>query len=127
MKISVIGGGCIGSYSAYLLSKNFDVSLFEEHKIIGEPVQCTGIVTKKINDVIKLPKDVVVNKLKYAKVHSPDGNILKIKANDIVIDRAGFDKFLYKKAVDNGVKGNLASKFITYNRSKKSVSVTKKQ
>jgi len=45
-KISIIGAGPAGNYLAYLLAKNsFDVCVFEEHKTVGLPVQCTGITT----------------------------------------------------------------------------------
>ncbi|MFC1723578.1 geranylgeranyl reductase, partial [Nanoarchaeota archaeon] len=62
-KIAIVGGGPVGNYCAELLSGIADVEVFEEHKIVGEPVQCTGIVTKDFFDIVK-NKGFVVNKLK---------------------------------------------------------------
>ena len=115
MKISVIGAGPAGSYTSFLLSKHHDVKIIEEHKKIGHPVQCTGIITSKINDYIKIPKDIILNKIKYANIHSPNNNSIKLKVNDYVINRSGFDKYLFEKAVDNGVKPLIGSKFKSFN------------
>ena len=54
-KVLIIGAGPIGCYCGYLLAKKgFDVEIYEEHKEIGKPIGCTGIVTKKIKKYIKL-------------------------------------------------------------------------
>ena len=38
--ITIIGGGPAGSYTGYLLAKKgFDVSIYEEHAEIGNPIQ----------------------------------------------------------------------------------------
>lgn len=108
--ISVIGAGPVGSYAAYLLAKHEDVSLFEEHREIGRPVQCTGIVTPSINKIIK--NKFVVNRVGRVRVFSPNNSFveLKIKKN-LVIDRARFDRFLAEKAVDAGARLFLKCRF----------------
>ena len=51
--ISIIGGGPIGAYTAYLLAKAGEqVRIFEEHNKIGKPVQCAGIVSKNLFKVL---------------------------------------------------------------------------
>ena len=62
---AVIGAGPAGSYFAYL---DKDCTLFEEHKEIGKPVACTGIMTKAIFDLIDVDKKVIVNELKRVRV-----------------------------------------------------------
>ena len=55
--ITIVGAGPAGSYLAYLLvKKGEDVTIIEEHENIGNPVQCTGIVTDSIEKYVTLPK-----------------------------------------------------------------------
>ncbi len=113
-KISIIGAGPVGAYSAYLLSDHYDVSIYEEHKTVGNPVQCTGIVTPRINEVIKIPHELIVNRIKYARINSPDGNSVKIKIDDIILDRGAFDRHVFEKAVEKGAKAHLNTRFVDY-------------
>jgi len=102
--ISIIGAGPIGSYLAYLLAKaGQKVALFEEHKEIGKPVQCTGIVTEDIDDIIKLDKKVIANITSKAKIISNDKEIV-IDTKEIILYRDKFDKFLLDQAVKAGAK-----------------------
>ncbi|MBD3164392.1 geranylgeranyl reductase family protein [Candidatus Woesearchaeota archaeon] len=102
--VSIIGAGPAGLYSAYLLGKKgYDASIYEQKKIIGNPVQCTGIVTSKISSIIRLPENVIQNKIKNIKINSDNNSAeLRLKQPDIVLDRAGFDLFLKQKALDAG-------------------------
>ena|SRR3989344_1978451 len=104
--ISVIGAGPAGSYAASLLAKDYDVNLYEDHNKIGIPFQCTGILTSAIEDIIKLPKRLVLNKLSKVKLYSPKGASFEInlKKPDLVIDRIGFDQYIAELAVKNGAK-----------------------
>ena len=88
----------MGLYLACKLAeKKQDVNVYEEHKVIGEPVQCTGIVSSEFSKVIELDKDFVVNKLKKVKVFSKNRRV-EFDVDDVVIDRAKFDKWLLKKS-----------------------------
>ncbi len=118
MMISVIGAGPIGSYYASLVAKNNDVHLFEEHKLVGKPVACTGILTNSIDSVIKIPKELIVTKINRFKIISPNGKSIYIdlKKSDNVVDRAAFDEHLFNQAIDNGVKIHLDEKFLGYNK-----------
>ena len=63
--INVVGAGPAGSYFSYL---DKDCTIFEEHKEIGKPAACTGIMTKAIFDLIEIDKEVIVNELKRVRV-----------------------------------------------------------
>lgn len=111
--ISIIGAGPAGSYLAYCLAKQgFDVSLYEEHERIGVPVQCTGIVTKALFDLLPLDKEYLVNKLSQVSVVSPDNSSVNIKLDEYVIDRALFDPCIAKKAVSAGAQVFTSHQFI---------------
>ncbi|MFH1642899.1 MAG: NAD(P)/FAD-dependent oxidoreductase [Nanoarchaeota archaeon] len=119
--ISIIGAGPAGSYTAYLLAKaGMDVQIFEEHAEIGEPVQCTGIVTSSIKNILKLKKKSIINEVNKVKVYSPDNNFteLKLKDKNIILDRKHFDNHISDLAINNGTKIFLNYKFLDYKDNK---------
>ncbi len=110
-KVSIIGAGPAGNYLAYLLADKFKVEVYEEHKEIGKPIQCAGIVTNEFSKIIKPNKEFIINKTEKARVFAPNGSYLEIKVKpNYIIDRARFDSYLYKKAKQKGVKYNLGEK-----------------
>ena len=125
--ISIIGAGPSGSHLAYLLSKHDDVNLYEEHSEIGKPVQCTGLVTSSIKDHLKLESKFILNKIKDITVIAPSKQSItfNLKNPNIILDRELFDKHLAEKAMDNGVRYNLSSRFISHSRDKISIKVKK--
>src|SRR3989338_8253722 len=115
--ISVIGAGPAGSYVAYLLAREGkEVSIFEEHAAIGRPFQCTGILTSSIFDVIKVPKNVILNKIKRFKFIGNNNDAeINVKNENIVIDRGKFDEELCNMAVDSGAKLHLKTRYEGFN------------
>lgn len=106
--IGIIGAGPSGSYLASLLAtKGKDVNIYEEHLEVGNPMQCTGILSsssKALN--LRLSNKVVVNKIKRVELISPNNKSVefKLKEQDLILDRIGFDKYLSEVAVKNGAK-----------------------
>ena len=120
--ISVIGGGPAGCHAAYLLAKaGKQVRIFEEHKSIGSPVQCTGIVTSSINNIVKIKKNCIINKISKAKIISGKSSAeLKLKNSNLILDRQEFDQQIAEKAESAGAKLYLNHKYIS-NKGKKLV------
>jgi len=114
--IGIIGGGPVGSYAASLLGKKENVHVFEEHDSVGVPVQCTGLTTKALDDVIKVRKRFLVNEISKVRIFSPDGNFtdIKLKDKNFVIDRRKFDEHVMEMAVDKGVKFHFGHKFLRF-------------
>jgi digeranylgeranylglycerophospholipid reductase len=118
---AVIGGGPVGGYVALeLASQGYEVALFEEHKSIGEPLKCAGLVTSRVFDIIKIPgENIVQNKVKGAHIHSSSGNTLTIGGDNVhafVIDRQKFDKAVIKKAENRGAEIFLENKLSSAKR-----------
>ena len=98
--VACIGGGPASAFAALeLLKHNRNVEIFEEHKEIGIPVNCAGLVSvngfKKLK--IDVPKDCIQHRVRGSRFYSPKGYTFEVKRRDIeayVIDRAKFDKFL---------------------------------
>jgi geranylgeranyl reductase family protein len=104
-EIAIVGAGPAGLLSAYLLAKNgLNVKVYEEHKIIGKPIQCTGIVTRALEKkVIRIPEDVIVNRIRTARIHVGE-RTTELNIDDIVLDRAAFDNYILEMAEGEGVK-----------------------
>lgn len=121
--ISIIGAGPAGSHLAYLLAKKGqEVNVFEENKTIGNPVQCTGLVTDSINQILKLPEKVIVNRVKGFKVFSKNNSVeINFKKPNIVLDRMKFDRYIAELAEDAGVKYFLSHRFETCQTKKENV------
>jgi len=120
--ISVIGAGPIGSYTAYLLAKAGEkVRIFEEHKEIGKPVHCACIVSKNLFKIIKLEDEFIANKVKGARIYSPNNEYFEVKGKDAegyILNRDKFDKYLIEKALSDGAELFLRHRFLNNNKNK---------
>jgi len=124
--ITIVGAGPVGCYAAYLLAKaGKQVQIFEEHYNIGKPVQCAGLVTKKILDILDFRIDkVIINKISRAIILSQNKKLsLKFKNPDLLLDREKFDLLMAKKAVMAGAKLMLGYKFLSLTRKNKKIIV----
>lgn len=124
MKISIIGAGPAGSFSAYLLAKQgHAVSVYEEQPHVGIPWACTGVITGDVlNRMIQLPKDIIINKIEKARIFSPSGDHVEVKLkNDIIVDRAKMDQHLAEKAKDAGARYYVNHRFMQLSKNNGSV------
>ena len=113
--IAIVGAGPAGSYLAYLLAKKGKaVTIIEEHKKIGNPIQCTGIVTYSIEKFVKLPKNVVANRLNKVIVVSKN-NRIEARTDEIVLWRNKFDEYIANMAADQGAKILTNHQFLAFN------------
>ena len=96
--IIIIGAGPTGCYTAQLLRKEgLNPLLIEEHKELGRPIHCAGLVGRKVFDELKLPfsKECVLNTINGAVIHlGADAIRINRKKVAYVIDREKFDKEL---------------------------------
>ena len=127
--ISIIGAGPSGCYAAHLLSKaGIKTQIFEEHKELGEPVQCTGLVTSSIKDIIKIKRSAIINKISNVKICSKNNSIeLSLKNSNLVLDRKKFDNTLADMAIKSGTKIFLNYRFIGNSKNKISLRYNNKE
>ncbi|MFA4886836.1 MAG: NAD(P)/FAD-dependent oxidoreductase [Candidatus Nanoarchaeia archaeon] len=123
--ISIIGAGPAGSYAAYLLAKaGKEVEVFEEHDEIGNPIQCSGVITPFIESLIPLKKEIIVNKIKKVRFHAPNGSFCDVPIKeDYVFDRCLLDRHLADLAQKEGVKFNLNKRFKGFEKKEKELHV----
>ena len=102
--VAIIGASISGNFLSYLLSKsNLTIAVIEEHKEIGLPFQCAGIVSKKLSKIIDLPKEIILNRVNIAKIVAPSGKFIKLSGDEkpYIIDRVALDRFFYEKIKKN--------------------------
>lgn len=106
-EITIVGGGPTGLYLADLLAKkDIHVTVIEQHKKIGSPVQCAGLITPRVFEQFQIPSDnIIQNSISTAHIHSPNNKILTIGGDKIhaySIDRKKFDQTIATQAEQNG-------------------------
>ena len=108
--IGIIGGGLSGLVAAIHLSKNnLSVTVFEKdtypnHKVCGEYISREIIpYLEKLDVHLSDLKPVFIDQLQFNTTSGKTINT-KLPLGGLGISRYGLDEFLYKKALDNGVK-----------------------
>ena len=106
--VAIIGGGPAGLYAGQQLAGHgWRVDLFEEHREIGQPVHCTGVLAREAFDVFGLPTDALLNELSTVRFYAPSGATVEhstAEVEAVVIDRALFDRRLAERAERAGVR-----------------------
>ena len=107
----VVGAGPSGSYLSYLLArKGYDVLNLEEHREVGRPADCTGVVTGRVFGYVNSKS--IANRVKGANIFFPDAEPMHIQKSDetIVIYRDSFDKDVSSMAMGAGADVRINSK-----------------
>jgi geranylgeranyl reductase family protein len=113
--VVVVGGGPAGLVAARRLAEaGCDVTVLEEHRHIGRPTHCTGIVSVEMTKLVKIPEDIILSRLQHARLVGPDGDLCDITWGEdreeiLTIDRAAFDENLAAQAVAAGAVVRLGS------------------
>lgn len=109
----VVGAGPSGSYASHLLSKSgFNVLNLEEHKEVGKPVECTGLVSRRVFSLVNSKSQV--NSVSGANVYFPDGKLhVEKREKTIVMDRDSFDKDASGMAIASGADLKINSRAIS--------------
>jgi len=100
----VIGAGPAGSSTAReIASAGFKVGLFEEHEAVGLPQHCTGMLTVRGCQLLKVevPDQVIQARPQAVKI-SYRNSCFKLPFKIFVVDRSRFDRYLAEKAVEAG-------------------------
>jgi len=104
----VVGGGPAGCAVARdVATAGFKVLVVEEHHCVGEPLQCSGLISARTMEISRVSPRVVRRSLHGARVHAPDGQVLDLtgkKAYALAIDRVAFDLDLAAQAGDAGAE-----------------------
>lgn len=105
-KITIIGGGVAGASTAIKLAEKIEpsaITLIDKSSHFKKA--CSGILTFAVDDLIKIPQEVIVSKVKNFRIISPNGEKLEVsfKKPDIVCEREKLNEHLNNIAQDKGI------------------------
>src|SRR3972149_5777277 len=93
--VVVVGAGPAGGLVAQHVSNaGFRVAIVEEHREVGEPVQCGGLVTPRVFDYVSC-RDTILGKGHRAEIYSPSGKRIRLdghKTEAVVVAPAQVDR-----------------------------------
>ncbi len=120
----IIGAGPAGLLAATMIAEaGYKVLVSEEHKKVGEPDHCAGLLSASGLSALnlKLSSDVIQNTVSGARINAPSGHSLFVergRREAFVIDRRRFDAWLAERASDKGANILTSSKVKRIIRSK---------
>jgi digeranylgeranylglycerophospholipid reductase len=112
----VVGGGPVGCAVAAITAKRFPTVVMEEHDDAGIPVQCAGLVTARVIDMVGA-QDSVLNRITGMVLHFPGGAEIRLDGKEtkaVVVDRYKFDQRCKDRAVAAGARYVTGAKFLDY-------------
>lgn len=126
--VVIVGGGPIGCFIGRLIAEGGrKVLILEEHKEVGEPPHCAGLVSSEVLAISGIEDGVVLNRIKGANIYGYDGTRLSFlgeKTYALVIDRILFDKKMAVKAEESGAEVLRGSRAVGFERDSRAVVVT---
>jgi digeranylgeranylglycerophospholipid reductase len=100
--VIVAGAGPAGSRTARDLAlRGFDVVVLEEHRVVGAPCHCSGLVTPRTIELADVGRAVICNPIRGAVIHAPGIHSVSVGGDRVhayVIDRTDFDQRLCAQA-----------------------------
>ena len=115
LDVIVVGAGPAGSRTAELLARaGLDVLVLEEHREVGRPMQCAGLISTRVADILG-GELAVENRVSGARIHGPGGRAVGFDAGRTrahVVDRAAFDRELAARAARAGARVRLGARAV---------------
>ncbi|MHA1707483.1 MAG: NAD(P)/FAD-dependent oxidoreductase [Candidatus Heimdallarchaeaceae archaeon] len=115
-EVAIVGAGPAGLQAAIsLVEENIDVIVFEEHDIIGQPIQCgEGISYNALQDfnLINDMDKFVAKEFNDCYLFFPGSSLVKGDIHAFTIYRDRFDQYLANIASKNGARILTSSKVI---------------
>ena len=106
--VVVVGAGPAGCMAAKKLAEGgAEVLLCEEHRSVGFPVQCTGLLSQRALDECEVSDACIVRPLKRARIYAPSGGCLCIgdeRTRAYCVDRRILDGEMARNAVRAGAR-----------------------
>ena len=125
--VLIVGAGPAGCTAAERLAGGgWSVAVLEEHDQVGDPVNCSGIISVEAVESFRLPKELIRHTLNSVKFQSPGGQWLNFDAGRPLahaVDRTDLDRVLAGRAERAGAEIYLGHRVLDVNPGAKSVSV----
>ena len=106
--VAVIGAGPAGSRTARnIAAQGFRVKLLEEHRRIGVPSHCSGLISLRTLAEAEIGEEAIIHRISGAYVHTAGGRELALGGEDVravAIDRVRWDETLCQQAQEAGAE-----------------------
>ncbi len=106
--VAVVGAGPAGSRTARDVARQgFRVLLLEEHRRVGVPSHCSGLISPRTLALGETGQGIVINRVRGVYIHTAGGREVALGAEDVravAIDRIGWDELLAQQAQEAGAE-----------------------
>ncbi|MDD5189716.1 MAG: NAD(P)/FAD-dependent oxidoreductase [Dehalococcoidales bacterium] len=106
--VAVIGGGPVGSQTAYKLSQmGYRVLVFEKRPAFPAHICCTGIVSRECVETYEIPTSVIYRQANGATLITPTGRAVPVERDTpqaAILDRSAFNQLWAQRAVSAGAE-----------------------
>jgi geranylgeranyl reductase family protein len=104
--VAVVGAGPAGSRTARNLARaGLRVRLLEEHRRVGVPSHCSGLISPRTLREAEISADAVIHRITGAFIHTENGSEVALggeKTRAVAIDRVRWDETLSEQAQSAG-------------------------
>lgn len=104
--VAVVGAGPAGSRTARDLARGgLRVALLEEHRRVGIPSHCSGLISPRTLGEAQIDPDAIIHRITGAFLHAADGAQVALGGGHpraVVIDRVAWDETLCQQALAAG-------------------------
>jgi geranylgeranyl reductase family protein len=126
--VVVVGGGPSGAAVARdIAAAGYRVAILERDRDIGQPVQCSGLVTERTLAAAGISPEIAHNQLVGAAIHSPSGARYDIGGDRVhayVLDRTRFDLSMMIQALELDVDVHANARVVDIDRERDSLRLT---
>ncbi len=106
--VAVVGAGPAGSRTARnIAARGFRVRLLEEHRRIGVPSHCSGLISPRTLTEAEIGEEAIIHRITGAYIHSAGGIELALggdRVRAVAIDRVRWDETLCEQAEAAGAE-----------------------
>jgi geranylgeranyl reductase family protein len=116
--VVVVGAGPAGCRMARDVAlRGFDVVVLEEHRVVGMPCHCSGLVSPRAMELADVGTDIIENTIRGAVIHAPGSRPVTIGGDRVhayAIDRSELDRRLATQAEAAGATILRQSRFLRF-------------
>lgn len=106
--VAVIGAGPAGSRTARnIAARGFRVLLLEEHRRIGVPSHCSGLISPRTLTEAEIGEEAIIQRVTGAYIHTAGGREVALggdRVRAVAIDRVRWDETLCRQAQEAGAE-----------------------
>ena len=107
--VAVVGAGPAGSRTARNLSRaGLRVRLLEEHRRVGVPSHCSGLISPRTLKEAEIGDDAIIHRITGAFIHTAQGSEVALSGGEntraIAMDRVRWDETLADQAQNSGAE-----------------------